>query len=130
MIFPRIGERARPNQLVGNAIKVEIRGSATANWYQPQQARKTGIEAAEIVLSPRRKAIIEIVHTVLSACATFLINGIAVFEVADFIRERDVVGMSRPGHACMLARRLFQWDRTGSGQIHYWHSLSSNRFPL
>src|SRR5437762_2763204 len=95
----RVGQRSRPGVLVGHAVKVGVVAEASANLYV---RRSSGIKA-EIVVLGATKGGIQIVHPVLGAASTLGVNRVAILEVADLVRERDVVRVGCPRHTRVLA---------------------------
>src|SRR6266699_6126318 len=64
-----VGERSRPDQLVRYAVEVKVGGEAAANRYQSENTGKRRIKAPKIVFRPSGKAVIQVMHTILSAAS-------------------------------------------------------------
>src|SRR5262252_517871 len=89
-----------PVQIVRNAIKIQFRRNAPSDLLKGSRWKKGLIrrEASDVVrIQPRR-----IIHAWDCAGERVRVGTVAILEVADLIREGNIVGMSRPGDARVL----------------------------
>src|SRR5438270_3243588 len=92
IVRPWIAERSWPGVLVGHAIEIGIGESAP----RYRDARRGGRAQAKDVVLTLVQGLIRIMHTVLGTIPRLNIDGVAVLEVPDLVRERDVVRVGRP----------------------------------
>ena len=97
-----IGDGTGPGKPIFRTIEVNICAEAAADLDKGGIA---GIEAANIVGVNSCR----IGHPGGSADSRVRVGRIAIFEVPDLIREGNIVGVCRPRHASVLARRGIHW---------------------